>query len=253
MPAAGFHQSISLSRSAPFGQWSVEALVDPAGDPIGRAQFSVQDFVPQTLKVEVTSSTPTLEAGGSLQLAIDGQFLYGAPAAGLHGEADLKIMRNENPVPGAAGYSFGLINENIDPKAKHLEIPATDERGHAEISAKLDLPELTSPLKLVISAGLFEPSGRAIKQDIELPIRTQPVLIGLKPRFQDNRTQEGKNAIIDVRAFDATGAPIARSGLRWRLVRENRVYDWFEMNGVWRWHYHTTDEEVMPACRRRRS
>jgi uncharacterized protein YfaS (alpha-2-macroglobulin family) len=244
MPAAGFHQAISLSRSAPFGQWSVEALLDPTGDPIGRSQFSVQDFVPQTLKVEITSSTPTLDADGSLELTIDGQFLYGAPAAGLHGEADLKITRNEIPVPGAAEYSFGLIDENVDPKAQRIEIPATDERGHAEIIEELDLPESTSPLKLVVSAGLFEPSGRAVKQDLELPIRTRAVLIGLKPRFRDKRAEEGKAAIIDVRAFGPTGDPIAVPGLQWRLVRENRVYDWFEMNDVWRWHYHTTDEEI---------
>jgi uncharacterized protein YfaS (alpha-2-macroglobulin family) len=222
----------------------VEAFIDPAGDPIGRAQFSVQDFVPQTLKVEVTSSTPILEAGQLLQLTIDGQFLYGAPAGGLHGEGDIKIMRNETPIPGAAGYSFGLVDEKVDANPQPLDLPITNERGRAEISTKVDLPESISPLKLVISAGLFEPSGRPVKQDLELPIRTRPVLIGLKPRFQENRTQEGKNAIIDVRAFTATGDPIARSGLRWRLVREQRVYDWFEMNNVWRWHYHTTDEEI---------
>ena len=119
--------------------------MDPAGDPIGRAQFSVQDFVPQTLKVEVTPSSPSLEAGVPLLLEIDGQFLYGAPAAGLHGEADLKIMRNENPVPGAAGYSFGLIDEKIDPKAKHLEITATDERGHAEIQQNWISPSRLLP------------------------------------------------------------------------------------------------------------
>ena len=36
---AGFHQSIPLSKTAAFGQWSVEALVDPVGEPIGRVQF----------------------------------------------------------------------------------------------------------------------------------------------------------------------------------------------------------------------
>src|SRR5262245_23884669 len=38
---AGFHQSIPLSKTAAFGQWSVEALVDPVGVPIGRVQFNV--------------------------------------------------------------------------------------------------------------------------------------------------------------------------------------------------------------------
>ena len=242
---AGFHQSIPLSKTAAFGRWSVEALVDPAGEPIGRVQFNVQDFVPQTLKVTLKPSATALELNEPIALAVDGQFLYGAPAAGLKGEAEARIVRDMNPVPNAKGYSFGLLDEKFEEKIQRLEMPAADESGHVNIVDELEPPDAeTVPLKAVISAGLFEPSGRLVKDEVELPIHSQDLLIGLKPRFSDNRTEEGKNAIVDVRTFDASGKPKAQSGLHWSLVRENRVYDWFEMNNTWRWHYHTTDEEI---------
>ena len=242
---AGFHQSIPLSKTAAFGRWSVEALVDPAGEPIGRVQFNVQDFVPQTLKVTLKPSATALELNEPIALAVDGQFLYGAPAAGLKGEAEARIVRDMNPVPNAKGYSFGLLDEKFEEKIQRLEMPAADDSGHVNIVDELEPPDAeTVPLKAVISAGLFEPSGRLVKDEVELPIHSQDLLIGLKPRFSDNRAEEGKNAIVDVRTFDASGKPKAQSGLHWSLVRENRVYDWFEMNNTWRWHYHTTDEKI---------
>jgi len=246
-PAAegGFHQIVELSKTAAFGTWSVEALVDPAGDPIGRVQFSVQDFVPQTLKVTLKPSAKSIEAGAPIALSVDGQFLYGAPAAGLNGEAELHVVRDENPVANAKGYSFGLIDEKVEDKAQILEMAPADDAGHVEITDAVEVPAAASvPLKAVITAGLFEPSGRIVQDKVELPIRSMPLLIGLKPRFSDNRTQEGKDAIIDVRVFDDAGTALAKAGLHWSLVRESRHYDWFEMNSVWRWHYHTTDEAV---------
>ena len=112
-PEAGFHQSIPLSKTAAFGQWSVEALVDPVGELIGRVQFNVQDFVPQTL---IKPSATALELEEPIALAVDGQFLYGAPAAGLKGEAEARIVRDMNPVANAKGYSFGLLDEKFEEK-----------------------------------------------------------------------------------------------------------------------------------------
>jgi uncharacterized protein YfaS (alpha-2-macroglobulin family) len=245
-PQSGFHQAIALSKSAAFGLWSVEALLDPASPPVGRVQFEVQDFVPQMLKVTLTPSTPVLRPDAPVAAQLEGWFLYGAPAAGLKGEAELRILRDPTPVPEAKGYSFGLLDEKVSEDAQPIELAETDDTGHVAIKDTLkSLPRVTVPLKGVLSAGLFEPSGRIVKDEVALPIRLQPLLIGLKPRFDDDRVEEGKEAIIDIRVFDEAGHAVARSGLNWTLVRENRIYDWFEMGGGWRWHYHTVDQTIV--------
>lgn len=244
-PQSGFHQAIALSKSAAFGVWSVEALLDPASPPVGRVQFEVEDFVPQMLKVTLTPATPVLRPDAPIEAQLEGWFLYGAAAAGLKGEAELRILRDPAPVPEAKGYSFGLLDEKVSEDAQQIELAETDAAGHVAIKDTLkSLPRLTVPLKGVLSAGLFEPSGRIVKDEVALPIRMQPLLIGLRPRFNDGRAEEGKEAIIDIRVFDQAGHAVARPGLDWTLVRENRVYDWFEMGGGWRWHYHTVDQTI---------
>jgi alpha-2-macroglobulin len=242
---AGFHQPIPLSRTAARGLWSAEALVDPAGQPVGRVQFDVQDFVPQRLKVTLTAAASFLRPNGRIEATVDGQFLYGAPAAGLNGEATLAILRDPSPAPDAKGYSFGLVDEKVAEALQSLDLPTADDAGHIVLADVLKPPVASSaPLKGVLSVGLFEPSGRLVKDEVTFAIRTQPLLIGLKPRFTDYRAEEDKDAVVDIRVFDESGHPIARPGLHWSLVRENRVYDWFELDGSWRWHYHTVDEPV---------
>jgi alpha-2-macroglobulin len=245
-PAGGFRQDLSLSRSAAHGLWSVEALIDPSGSPVGRAQFEVQDFVPQKLKVTLKSAAAALRPGEPIGVALDGQFLYGAPAAGLKGEAELRVVRDAAPVANAKGYRFGLIDEHVDDVVQTLTLAAADAAGHTAIAEPLQrLAPSSAPLKGLLSAGLFEPGGRLVAERLELPIRTQPLLIGIKPRFTDDRAEEGKEALFDILVFDAEGHPVARPGLHWRLLREDRVYDWYRANSSWTWHYHVVDEPLV--------
>ena len=244
-PAAGFHQPFKLSATAARGTWTVEALADPAGAAIGRVSFEVQDYVPQQLKVTL-APTPAAVAAGALRIDVQGDFLYGAPAAGLHGQADLVVMRDPEPVAVAQDWQFGLADETVDNKTQTVALPEADAQGHSHADATLELPPATiqSPLKVSITAGLFEPSGRIVNDSHEAKLRTRALLIGLHTGFADARTETDKDAIVEIRAFDGAGTPVARQGLSWRLVRENQIFDWFENDRSWHWHFHTVDEDL---------
>ena len=88
-PDAGFEQALALSATAAQGNWTIEAFVDPSLPPVGRVAVSVMDFVPQQLKVALTEAA--IGPGGRVSAALDGRFLYGAPATGLHAEGDIRL------------------------------------------------------------------------------------------------------------------------------------------------------------------
>jgi alpha-2-macroglobulin len=245
-PAAGFSQDIKLSPTAARGQWSIEALSDPAAPPLGHASFEVQDYVPQQLKVTIGHLPAFAAPGDQIVITAQGDFLYGAPAAGLHGEAELRVMADPDPVPDAKGFSFGLADEKADEKVTTVPLPPADAHGAAQANAKVEVTAgLQAPRKLIVSAGLFEPSGRIVTDKRELKLHIRPLLIGIRPRFDDFRTDESRDAPIDIRVFDAAGTPVARQGLRWRVIYESRTYDWFEAEGGgWHWHFHTHDVDI---------
>jgi uncharacterized protein YfaS (alpha-2-macroglobulin family) len=245
-PDGGFSVPIALSATAARGLWSIEAYADPTGAPIGRVQADVEDFVPQQLKVTLTASQKFLLPTDNITGALSGAFLYGAPAAGLHAQADLRIAIDDSPVPSAAGYSFGLVDDKIDGQDQSLTLPDADNQGNLQISAPLpQLPSTSLPLKAILTAGLFEPSGRYVSDMAEIPIRAQPLLIGVKPLFPDSQLAEGEPAKFDIATFDQSGQPKAAPNLTWTLVEENQIFDWFQDNSSnWTWHYHTQDQQL---------
>ena len=246
-PDAGFQQAIRLTATAAQGDWTIEALLDPSLPPVGRATVAVQDFVPQQLKVSLTGPSMPLVVDAHLTASIDGRFLYGAPAAGLHAEGDVKLVRDEHPVAGAQEYSFGIPGEIIRDAVQTLQLPDADAAGHVAVDTALTLPEdIASPLRVVLDAGLTEPGGRAVRDSISIPLRNRPLLIGLRKLFGD-RVDGGSSAPFAVRVFDAQGKPIARSGLDWRLVRKDRQWDWWRGQsgwGGWSFHYSTVDTDI---------
>jgi uncharacterized protein YfaS (alpha-2-macroglobulin family) len=92
----GYHAQLPLPLNARTGMWTVKAYTDPKGEPVGQTSFQVEDFVPQRLKLELSSAAPVLKPGEPAVVEINGRFLYGAPAANLKAEAE--VVLREDPI-----------------------------------------------------------------------------------------------------------------------------------------------------------
>ena len=245
--ADGFHQAFTLTGTAARGQWTVEARVDPTG-PRNRTR-AVRRAGFRAAAVEGDACTQCARVAARPETRVHRRWAVsctGAPAAGLNGEATLRIMRDPDPVPDAKGYSFGLVDEDVKQDEQTIAMPDADGAGKSVVQADVKIPAAPSaPLKGVLTAGLFEPTGRLVSDQAELPIRNQALLIGVRGRVSGDAGFEAQTAAsLDALVYDRNGHPRAAAGLRWDLIRENRVYDWFSANGSWTFHYHTVDEPV---------
>ena len=81
---------LPLSDGAVYGQWTIEALADPALPPIGRAQFRVDAFVPEGLEVTAGPAPGSLVPGNvARNLPISARLPFGAPGPGLPGNSGI--------------------------------------------------------------------------------------------------------------------------------------------------------------------
>jgi uncharacterized protein YfaS (alpha-2-macroglobulin family) len=240
-PAGGFRLDVDLPESASRGVWRIEAN-DADGAVIGETSVEVQDFVPQRLKVTARALVAKLHPNDPIEIAIDGRFLYGAPASGLGAEGQLTVSVDPAPFPQSAqGFRFGVPDESFKPVESDLEAAESDDDGHAIATGKLDVaPPPNVALKAMITAGLQEPGGRVTSDQVSLPIRTAPLMIGIRPRFKDARVRERDEAGFEVIAVDEDGKPVA-AHLHWTLIERIGHYDWFLSGG--RWGFHRTDTE----------
>lgn len=243
----GYHVQLPLALNARTGSWTVKAYTDPKGEPVGQISFQVEDFVPQRLKLELSSTATVLKPGEPAVVDIDGRFLYGAPAANLKAEAEIVLGEDPHPYPAFPGYRFGLAQDSWTAQRFPVALAGTDTQGKAQAQVTLnEIPDTTRPLQARVRVSLFEPGGRPVTRSLNLPYRIQPFVIGIKPRFGDEGIGTGQEAAFDVIALDPLGQPLARNGLRAELVREEYQYYWYHDDG--RWNYKLVIRDSAPVA-----
>ncbi|MBY0564122.1 MAG: alpha-2-macroglobulin family protein [Hyphomonadaceae bacterium] len=229
-------KNVDLDRSAPRGMWRAELVVDGQDAAVGTVSWSVEDFVPQRLRVAIEASEDVLRTGQSRPINVQADFLYGAPGAGLAVEAEGRLILDPTPFEEFEGYQFGRADESFSERFFQLPATVTDGQGRAQILLTLDdPPETTLPLRARMIASVADPGGRMVRESFTVPVRLNDVYIGLKPQFENQRAGAGERVAYDVIALNADGRRIAARGVQWQLVREEWNYDWYLDGGQWRW------------------
>ena len=245
LQAGGAAWALPLSVSAAHGRWQISAYVDPKAAAIGRVQFDVADFVPQRLKVTLTALDTSVKPGGTFNLRAETRFLYGPPAAGLSGDGEARIGADPRPFEQWGGWQFGRVDDSFSETKIDLAVPLTDEQGVSKITGRTGtLAETTLPLKLAVKISVHEPGGRTTDKAIDIPVRGDKPLIGLRPDFDGRSVAENSRAGFQVIAVDGTGKRIALSGLSYSWVREDISYQWFQSNGEWRFQRTSHDRLI---------
>jgi uncharacterized protein YfaS (alpha-2-macroglobulin family) len=226
--------AVPLVSSAPTGTWRVRAFADPKRPPVGEATFMVEDYVADRLEFELASKSKGVSKAGAAEITVDGRYLYGAPAGKLELEGEV-IIRPASGRPGFAQYQFGLTDEDVETVRQPLEsLPETDANGKARFSVTLDKqPATTRPLEAQVVVRMAEPGGRAVERKLALPVTPGGPMIGVKPLFSGRSLGEGENASFDVIVASADGTSLARSGLRYELLKVDTKYQWYRRDGSW--------------------
>jgi alpha-2-macroglobulin len=230
----GHSLTLPIAASAPTGTWHVQAFTDPKRPPVGETTFLVEDYVPDRIEFGLTSSSGTISQKNPATVNVAGNFLYGAPAANLDLEGDMKIgvAKERNGFPG---YQFGLADEDVQAIQQPLDdLPTTDDAGNAKFSVAIDkLPPSSHPLEANIAVRMAEPGGRAVEHKITLPVTASANMIGVKPLFNGRSLGDGANAAFDIVVVAPNGTAITQSGLHYELVRIDTHYQYYKRDGDW--------------------
>ncbi|HEY0331145.1 MAG TPA: alpha-2-macroglobulin [Rhodopseudomonas sp.] len=233
--AGGRSLTLPLNSAVPTGTWRVRAYTDPKGSSVGETSFMVEDYFPDRIEFDISSKDKLIKAEVPVELKVEGRFLYGAPASGLQLEGDLLVAPAESR-PGFAGYQFGIADEETESNERTpLEnLPEADANGVASFPVTLaKAPSSTRPQQAQIFIRMAEAGGRAVERKLTLPVAPAAAMIGVKPLFKDKSVAEGDNAAFDVVLVSPEGQALARSGLRYELLKIESRYQWYRQNSSW--------------------
>jgi uncharacterized protein YfaS (alpha-2-macroglobulin family) len=244
--AGGYAVDIPISASARTGAWVVQAYLDPKGDPIGSLNFLVEDVVPAKIESKLTTKATAIEPGQPTEVALQSDYLYGAPAADLLVKASITIEQDNDPFANFPGYHFGLVDEKVDPQVETWDDTTTDAKGQASFDmTPSDLPDTPQPLKITLRTEVYEFGGRPVIKSLTLPVRNKPVFLGVKPQFSDDAVASGVDAGFELIAVDKAGAMAAANGVQYRLVPEDWDYQWFYKDSNWDYKIVTRDKPAV--------
>jgi len=245
--AGYYQQSVTLPADAPTGGWSVQARIDPAAkQPDAQWAFKVEEFLPERLKLTLTAAEGPMQGDGALPVQVQGDYLYGAPAAGNRLQASAYSERLLNPLPKELpGFIFGDLADDKAKNRQDLEARELDEQGHAEMTLTPQLSERKSPMRLRAAFSLLESGGRPVVRALERAWWPAPVLVGVRPLFDRNVAAEGSLAEFELTRVDAKAQFKAAKELQLKLIYEERQWYWrYDDGRGWNSGFNTTEELV---------
>src|SRR5438445_8039610 len=107
--AGGRSMTVPLNSAVPTGTWRVRAFTDPKGSSAGETTVMADDYIPERIEFTVSTNAKQISGENPVELAVDGHFLYGAPASALQLEGDMLVAPAANR-PGFEGYKFGVAD-----------------------------------------------------------------------------------------------------------------------------------------------
>lgn len=233
----GYHTEIALPENARMGVWHAEIFSDPTEPALGSYNWQVEDFVPARMEVKMTlPENAKLSKEQVLSVPVQADYLYGAAAAKSRGDASLDLRAvTENPFKDFPDYQFGLLDATMTPEHIELSLPETDEKGASRLEITLkDIPPSSKPLEALVHASVFDDTGRAVNRTAIIPVTRNEAFLGLKEDVGADAAASEWHFSADRQfqlvAVNRDGKPVEQKGLRYRLVREEYRYDWYNAN-----------------------
>jgi alpha-2-macroglobulin len=225
----------AIAPDAPTGRWTLELHSDPEkGRALGQFGFRVEEFLPERLKLTLDSPVALLAAGQPLPLAVDGAYLYGAPAGGNRFTAELLYRPALHPVPSRPDYHFGdpTLTLPEGPQAALDVLLPPNGLLQQTLDLLPDTAAPTAPVEVRVAASLFESGGRAVRRSLARTIWPADHLIGVRPLFDPTEGADANTRVgFEVIRSAADGSLTRAAALQVTLLREHRDYRWTWVEG----------------------
>jgi hypothetical protein len=204
---------IELPVDIPTGKYKATAYL--ADDYIlGQAEFLVEDFVPDRIKVLVQTDQPDYFAGDTMTITVNGQMLYGAPAAKLKVTSEIVLSPQSFSPEGFGSYSFAVPGKEASTKRVSLGDAVLSDSG-------------TTTLKHVVGRGhrppgllsaqawatVSETGGRGVSSFIEAKIHPYRRYVGIRTSLE-SYARTGEPVTADIVIVQPDGKPTMADSIR---------------------------------------
>ncbi len=219
--------SVDLPQWSTTGKYTA-LLYLGQNDLLGESTFSVEDFIPDRMKVgaELLAGGSTAVVVGpedAVTLKAEAMTLFGPPAAGRQAEASVWFRKTRVEIPGYEEFSFGEnISDQLPPR-RDLGQQKTDDEGLA--AWEVSLPKIADYqgwLKMTTLVKVTElGGGRAVSTTAETVFSPNENMIGLRNLSSSGSdyVQPGQALSFEGVLVKLDGTAVADAGAHLKVLR----------------------------------
>lgn len=171
--------SIDIATAAITGSYTLEVYT--SNDVLlASKSFSIEEFVPDRIRVNTKLDKEFLKAGETTSLSINAMNFFGPPAANRNYEAEIQVKQKYFSPEKFSDYNFGLTNQNsfFD---KVVRQGKTDAEGNASESFTVSSDYANKGvLQASFYTTVFDETGRPVSRASSVDIFTQDIFFGIK-------------------------------------------------------------------------
>ena len=194
-----YEQSVNMPTYAQTGLYKAE-LYNGAKKIIGVYSFSLEDFVPDKIRVNIKTDKEEYAEKEKVKINLDSEFLFGAKAAKLKYEGEIQFRH----IPfRSAKFKDYRFDDYVGEETKINNHPyngVLDEEGHAEIEYEIPA-KLKSGGKIAayVYSSVFDLTGRTVNKIASFDVYTKDRFIGMKrPDYYLSRNKVYNFGLVSV-------------------------------------------------------
>jgi uncharacterized protein YfaS (alpha-2-macroglobulin family) len=171
--------SIDIATAAITGSYTLEVYTS-TDILLATKNFSVEEFVPDRIRVSAKLDKEFLRSGDAAKLTINAMNFFGPPAANRKYETEIQVKQKYFSSPKFDGYDFSLANqtsffdkvvmEGVTNAAGNAVVDYTAPATYANMGA----------LQTSFFTTVFDETGRPVSRGSTVDVFTQDVFFGIK-------------------------------------------------------------------------
>ncbi|MCP3956726.1 MAG: hypothetical protein GY719_02620 [bacterium] len=229
--AAGYlDMDVDFPAFAATGRYEVKLEV--AEQQIGQYRFQVEEFVPERMKVEVSSPAPQYLFGEPMEVTVGSRYLFGGVPANHKVEVACEIAPGSFSPEENANFHYGVWTPESSP-VRPLDLGKLDAELDAAGGGTYQCPGagraggFRGPAQLIARAAVFESgSGRATVNQTTVPVHPERFYLGLMSGT--TKVEAGNDLVVDGVAVDWQGKLVDDvEQVELELIRLETEYGWY--------------------------
>ena len=215
-----FELSFDLPDFVQTGNYKAE-IFSGAKTLLGSYGFSVEDFVPDKIRVKLSKNKNKFVPDETVEIGIDAEFLFGAKAADVKYQSEIQIKHLPFRSKNYRSYNFSSSSVKNSDISKIQMDGKLDKNGQGKIKYKIP-KDLSSKgiAKGYAYVSVFDLTGRTVNRTTSFTIKPNKYYLGIKSPGYYYGTDE--NISVNLIAVDRNDKAIDNFNAVAKLIR----YEW---------------------------